>query len=118
MTKRTGGLRGEQQHVMEPSIIFLLLSSIFSSASITIPNPSFGIGKSRYFSSKTFSDIFTPHFGETQAAPGNSFTTAQYSQMGLVPRINDFLFKKSCYLSLKLCYNVFHCAIMYFLCPS
>ena len=33
--------------------------------------------------------------------------TAYYLQMGLVPKINDFMFKKSCYLSLKLCYNVF-----------
>ena len=55
------------------SIIFLLLSSIFSSTSVTIPNPSFGIGKGQYFSSKTFSDIFPPHFSKTQAAHDNSF---------------------------------------------
>ena len=49
------------------------LFSIFSSTSVTISKPSFGIGKGRYFSSKTFSDIFHPHFSKTQAAHDNSF---------------------------------------------
>ena len=39
----------------------------------TGPNPSFAIGKRRYISSKTFSDISSSRFSKTQAALDNSF---------------------------------------------
>ena len=63
---------------------YFLLLSIFSSTSVKIPNPSFGIGIGRYFSSKIFSDILPPHFGKTQAALDNSFKDCTLFTNGFV----------------------------------
>ena len=76
------------------SIIFFWLFSIFSSTSETISKPSFGIGIGRYFSSKTFSDIFPPHFIKTEGAHDNSFKDCLLSTDGFGTEDKRFLVQK------------------------
>ena len=86
--------------------IFLIFS-ISCSTSVTIPNPSLGIVKADISLQKQSQKSSLLTSVKLKQLLTTLLRTAHYLQMGLVLRINDFLFKESCYLFMKWFYNVF-----------
>ena len=95
------------------SIIFFyyLQSSVQLLSQFLIP---LSVSVKAYISLQKYSQISSLFISvKPKQLPTTLLRTAPYLQIGLVPGINDFLFKKSCYLSLKLCSQ-----ILFGTCPS